>query len=209
MKAPAGYPNRHREVIRATWRFALWTIGLTGGPTIVLAIAAIYWHWQGAVVPAAIAAAIFLVATYKVAFLSLWHSYWYVRVIPYFERPVGGIDTFLRGAALAHHMQQLDALAAETGTTRLSAFGFGDDLFGETVVWHTAGDGLRSVRALLEAVELRPDRVEHVQDVIGDLRHMAEALRKARDHEIRFSLLLRHGNSTSALEWEKRQGTAF
>ncbi len=197
-------PRRHREVIRDAWRSALGMIALTGG--LALAITWVVYR-QGPVVPGAIATAVFLVVI-LIAFLNLLDYYRNVRIIPYFERPVGGIDTFLGGEALVRQIQPLDDLAAEIGVTPLSDFGFADDLDGEAMTWHAAEHGLRSVQALLDALESQPDRVGQAQATISDLRKIADALGKARDGEIRFALLIRHGNGTSLSEWERRKGSA-
>lgn len=206
-----GYPDRHRAVIASAARASLRTIAVTGSLAALFAAAAVWWG--GSVLIAAIAAAIFILATLG-SVLGLWDCLRWVRIIPYFESTVGGIETFLAGEALARHLRQLDDVAADIGVTPLSEFGFNDDLCGETLVWHDAEDGLSALLPLLAALEARPDRIEArdplaLQCVQCDLRKMIEALQKARQGGIRFCLLLRHGNGTSALEWEQRKGTAF
>ncbi len=71
------------------------------------------------------------------------------QVVPYFERPVGGIDTFCHGQSLLRNLADLERLAEEIGVSPLSAFGWHDDMRGETVVWHDPAVGLKTVKALL------------------------------------------------------------
>ena len=106
-------------------------------------------------------------------------------------------------------MQLLDQVAVEQDVTRLSDFGYNDDFCGEIVEWHEPANGLETVCVLLNEIESHPERVCGDSNLIDDLQKLAHALRRASDQGIRFSLLLRHGNSTSALEWERRIGTAF
>jgi hypothetical protein len=202
----SGYPKEHWEVVYAAWRWAGLTVLVTGVPAAALALFAI--RWNGSLHLAAVAAAIFAVGTFT-AVAGTWDCWRYVRVIPYFEGKVGGIDTFLGGSGIARSLLFLDELAAEGGVAPLSAFGFHDDLRGETVGWHPPEEGLRTVETLLAAVDTEPGRVSDPEAVRRDLSRIAEALRRAADLRIRFSLLLLHGNATSGLEWERRIGSAF
>jgi len=205
MRAPS-YPRRHWEVIRDAWRWALQVLAVTGGVAGLLGAAAFFWH--GSLHLAAIAVAIFLFALLA-SLGAVWDCYRHVTLIPYFERTVGEIDTFCSGYALARHLGALDELAARLAVPPLSSFGFADDMCGETLVWHPAEEGLGSVLPLMAALQCAPDRVEEAEAVLSDLEKLAQALRRAHQKEIRFCFLLRHGNTTSGLEWERRQGTAF
>jgi hypothetical protein len=199
------YPRRHLEARAGAWRGAGVAVLVTGLPALLLGLAV--FLWSAPVLPAAIAGALFLYALLAGA-ASVWDSR-RVAIIPYFECEVGEIDTFLAGQALARHVVPLDELAENRGLTPLSAFGYGDDLLGEPVVWHQPAEGISTVEGLLAALETEPSPVADRENVRRDLTRMAHALRRAADREIRFSLLMRHGNATSALEWERRIGTAF
>jgi hypothetical protein len=126
----------------------------------------------------------------------------HVSVVPYFQSRVGEIETFGNGRHLARAMNGLDDRARSLGVVPLSAFGWNDDLAGESLVWHAPDDGLKTVDALLAEEQLEPG-------VRDDLERIAHALRRAADKRIRFCLLLRHGDVTSGAEWDVRQGTCF
>lgn len=74
-----------------------------------------------------------------------------VRILPYFakgnERVVA--TTFMSGHALSQHFQILEDMAMRRECEPLSTFGFADDLRGETLVWHDAKRGLKTVDTLL------------------------------------------------------------
>ena len=89
------------------------------------------------------------------------------------------------------------------------AFGFNDDLAGETLTWHSSADGLATFAGLREALEKRPDQFPNQRSLLQDLSAVEEALQMAANSQIGFCLLLRVGASTSAQEWELRQGTCF
>lgn len=129
-----------------------------------------------------------------------------VRVLPYFERPVGWTDTFLAGEALVWHSRAVDEAAARCGVAPLSAFASGDDLIpGERVCWFAAADGLRTVERLLAA-----DVAEsHPPEVVADLERLRQALGRASDQGIRFGLLVREGLFASGHEMSVQQGSFF
>ena len=128
-------------------------------------------------------------------------------VLPYFERKVGAIDTFCHGQALARSMLPLDDLADSLGVPPLSSFGWSDDLAGEPLIWHAPAAGLATVSALLRSLrDANPAPDPHL---ISDLTRLSHALARAAEAEIRFCLLLRHGDSTSGHEWDVREGTCF
>ncbi|MEW6282320.1 MAG: hypothetical protein AB1758_27180, partial [Candidatus Eremiobacterota bacterium] len=66
----------------------------------------------------------------------------------------------------------------------LSHFGFADDLAGEPVVWHDPG-----VQALLGCGH---------QALRGERQGLQEVLRRARDENVRFALILRQGPDGSS-----------
>jgi len=129
-----------------------------------------------------------------------------VTVLPYFEREVGDIDTFLAGEGLLWHSRALDEVAVQCGVTPLSAFASGDDLIrGELVCWFEAAEGLRTTERLLEA-----DVAGTLSTgVVTDLERLRDALRRASDQGIRFGLLVREGSYASGHEMSLRRGSFF
>ena len=134
-------------------------------------------------------------------------SIFQVRVVPYFERDVGEIHTFLAGYALARNWERLDDLARELDSNRLSDFGFADDLEGDAVIWHEAAKGYYTVEALRQRIER--DWVTRDLELLRDLDALAHALSRAAEQHIRFSLLVLEGDGTSPMETARRAGTFF
>ena len=134
-----GYPQRHFDELRAAKRFAIRSITITGIPFALLMAGTTF----GPVPPlaTAIAAAVFLMFGLLHGLGLVYDTYRYVRIIPYFERRLGDIDTFLAGNALVRVMKQLDTIATEENVAPLSAFGFADDLYDEVLLWHDPKKG--------------------------------------------------------------------
>lgn len=130
-------------------------------------------------------------------------------IVPYFQKPLGDIHTFAQGHAVARSCQALDGLAAGLGLTPLSAFGFNDDLAGETVNWHPPAQGLATISGLLAALRDHPETIPRQDRLIKELTAIEHALQKAVACDVPFCLLLRTADVTSSLEWERRQGTCF
>ncbi|MGH9564098.1 MAG: hypothetical protein ACRD3S_21810, partial [Terracidiphilus sp.] len=77
----------------------------------------------------------------------------HVRVLPYFERPLGQKDTWLAGENYLRHSRKLDEIATSLGVHPLSKFASGDDLIrGETLHWFSPQDALHTTERLLERV---------------------------------------------------------
>lgn len=201
-----GYPDRHWDVVRRATGCSL------VAAAVALAIAVVSWflavEWDAPVLPAAVAAAVFLIVA-GCATATMIVVRREVAIHPYFESRVGEIDTFGQGRELARHLKDLDELARELGVVPLSAFGFADDLAGEALTWHDAATGRKTAEALL--VVLSGDGLLAVGSdrLVQDPKRLAHALGRADDRGIRFCLLLRHGDGTSAQEWEVRKGSAF
>ncbi|EEF57387.1 hypothetical protein, partial [Pedosphaera parvula] len=129
-----------------------------------------------------------------------------VRLLPYFERRLGGADTWMHGEKLLWHSRLLDETAIKHGVRPLSDFTSGDDMIhGEVLEWFVADDALRTVNYLLETsgVTNFPD------GVISDLGKLQHALKDAHSKDVRFCLLLREGSSASGAEMDQRQGSFF
>jgi hypothetical protein len=160
----------------------------------------------------AILAAAMLAILLVFAWSSVWaicDAYRYARIVPYFDRTVGNIDTYTAGRQLARYCGKLDAMAVASGQRAISAFGFNDDLRGETLNWHSPSDGLRTVAALMAAVAAQPEEFDDPISIISDLQRLSNALLRANERGRHFCLLLLHGGTTSGQEWEVRQGSAF
>jgi hypothetical protein len=130
------------------------------------------------------------------------------RIVPYFAREIGRYPgttsmAFARGHELYRQSAALDRLARALGVTPLSAFGFGDDLYGQPVRWSAAAEGLRTVTALRGAMAANAAAPRGVAD---DLDALASPLRVAAEHGVEFALLLRVGGGDlqSAAVFEPR-----
>lgn len=200
------YPARHDDAVRGAMRLAVALISVTGTAALGLCGGSLFGP-----VPAwlaATAAAVFVV--FSLGSLTGWYQTCrYVRIIPYFQRRVGDIDTFVNGHAVARHLKWLDELALRDGNLPLSHFGFADDLLGETLVWHSVNDGLATVDRLLSRLTDDPDLLADCEVLADDLRRIGHALERAQQQDIRFCLILLHTNATSGHEWSVRRGTAF
>lgn len=129
-----------------------------------------------------------------------------VRVLPYFDRPLGQKDTWLAGENLLRHSRQLDEIAARLGVRPLSDFASGDDLIrGETLQWFAPGEALKTIDCLL-----RTDTQASLPPaVVSDLKRVRDALHSASSQSAKFCFLLREGSSISGLESGRRKGSFF
>ena len=129
-----------------------------------------------------------------------------VRIVPYFEKRIGGVKTVLAGKNLFLHSRQLDELAGQFGVRPLSDFASGDDLVrGEVLQWYSADDALRTLDRLL----LSDATASLPSSVCSDLSLIREALNMAVSTNTRFCFLLREGSAMSGAELDKRQGSFF
>jgi hypothetical protein len=128
------------------------------------------------------------------------------RVLPYFERRLGGAQTWLAGESLLWNSRRLDAAAAALGVRPLSEFASGDDMVsGERLCWFSPEEALLTAERLIQ-----PDAaVSLPAGALSDLTFLRDALRLASSQGVRFCLLLREGNSASAYEMDLRQGSFF
>lgn len=197
--------RRHRwHVIRVATRMTIFLV-------IVGALAGtnLFSFFQGkgdtsAGIAAAVFSAIFLFLVF-----ATWggiHGMFRVRVLPYFERPLGQKDTWLAGENYLRHSRQLDEMAARLGVRRLSEFASGDDMVrGEKLQWFPPDEALKTVERLLQ-----PDtQTSLAPAVVSDLTHIRDALRSASSQSVKFCLLIREGSSASGLEMERRKGSFF
>lgn len=128
------------------------------------------------------------------------------RVLPFFEREVGGTDTWLAGKHLLWASRRLDEIAEQMGVPPLSAFASGDPLIqGEAGTLYDARAGLASAEELLAAAM----ETGLGAKVEADLEKLRDALRLAAEQGIRFSLHVREGRSASGAEMARRGGSYF
>lgn len=149
--------------------------------------------------------ALFL-GSYFVGCLIFW-PFARTRLVPYFEQSLNSTTqkAFQQGFALAKEFDGLERRASQLGVTPLSAFGFGDDMLGQVVVWHDASDGLETLRALVASSRQRtldPNLLE-------DLQTLEAALEKAEVAAVRFSFVVRLGseNGIQNVELCQRKGS--
>jgi hypothetical protein len=142
---------------------------------------------------------------YFVAVLSSYFAP--ARVVPYFERSLDFKmqGAFKNGFALAKGFDVLERRASELGVTPLSAFGFGDDMLGQLLVWHSTETGLKTVQALVasshnEALDAK---------LLEDLQAVEAALERAAAKAVRFTLVVRIGADKwiSGAEMFQRKGS--
>jgi hypothetical protein len=115
----------------------------------------------------------------------------------------------MAGHTLVRYLNQLDCIAVNQNVQPISSFGFADDLLGQEVVWHDPKIGLQTIGTIQSALNQLnvPATIEAA--LHSDLVKWQYALERAAAEHVLFCVLLRHGNSTSAHEWDVRQGSAF
>lgn len=129
-----------------------------------------------------------------------------VRVLPYFERELGGTNTWLSGRDLLWNSAQLDAIAASAGRIPLSRFVSGDPLiYSETGTLFDTDDALATVKTLVEHNSVTCLGTK----VVADLKKLRDALALAQEQGVKFSLHVREGNTVSGYEMDQRRGSYF
>lgn len=206
---PPAYPTRvYRDRLRRWRALGCWTLFLAAiGSGYVYAV----WSGIGGVLTI-VGITLVLTLLYIIARLAIQSCD--VRIVPHYDRkhigadtyhPYGiGADTYLYGHALARNCRRLDRIASVAGVRSLSAFGFSDPTRGERRILYEAEEGLRTFRALLEAVERSPELVDDAREVAADLRRVIEALIGARAQGVRFGLLVREGRVDVPSRWQER-----
>jgi len=199
-------PPRHAQVVRSAWKNVTWIVSIATALAMAFASWAIWG--RGSTFLAAMTIAIWCVILIM-AFMTFFIVYFDYRLILYFERPVGQIETYPAGHAIAIELRRLDEYCRSAGCAPLSSFGFNDDLLGETLEWHQAEDGLKTIQSLVDVVNAESIFSAHQPALIDDFTKWRYALERARDQKIRFCILWQFGSSTSGQEWSIRKGTAF
>ena len=195
------YRQYRKHVIRALTKMVVF-VAVAGTTAIVCAVAS--FKKNADITLAGIATAIVLFLVW-----STWRNgrdLLRVRVLPYFERPLGQKRTWMAGEDFLRHSRQLDGMAAKLGVRPLSEFASGDDLIqGETLQWFSPEEALKTLERLLQ-----PDaRASLAPAVISDLAHIQAALCSACSKSIKFCFLIREGTSASGLELDRRKGSFF
>lgn len=193
-----GYPLRYRESVRRWWIGGARVVAVLGAAASALVYLAVCGSMP--VRLAAVAGAIFLYALLVVIAEGLSH----VSVVLYFEREVPG-GWYTDSAAIARNCVYLDEIAARAGVSTLSAFGFADDMGGETVTWHAPELGLLTISRLSEKLRENPGFEPEAGNILADLDKMRARLEEARKQGTRFCLIL-HGNAINSMEVEQRKG---
>jgi hypothetical protein len=204
-----GYPDRHWWFARRTFRNVVRTELILLAATLATAVVAIRSDGplgDRAELATGIAGAVFVY--YQLVMVARLNDVLrHASVVPYFRRRVGEINTYSSGESLARHVEELDEVARTNAVVPLSAFGWGDDLEGEPVVWHASAEGLKTVNFLLVTLERDETGWDDHAATIADLKQIAQALERADSLGIPFSLLLLHSTVTNGQEWDARQGT--
>lgn len=117
-----------------------------------------------------------------------------------------GFDTFVNGRLLARNEDALERLALRLGVRPLIEFFSADENSMSLLIeegagdqelirrlpppqWYAAGDGLKTVRALLDALQDEPQQLgSEGEQVLSELLEYAQVLGKARDREMRWHL---------------------
>jgi hypothetical protein len=202
--APA-YPPRYWSTLKQTRQTMLRVMTLLGTAFLGCGWLMLQPGSRGDVlIVAAIAGALFVFSL--LSSVAGWFETRHVQIVPYFKDTVDGPFTLCNGGALARNCLRLDALAEAKGCATLSSFGFADDLAGEVVTWHLPAQGLETMSLLLDEVRDWPEAVDEPAGVAQDLEMLKARLENAVQHDIAFSLLLRHGNTISGHEVDLRQG---
>ena len=115
-----------------------------------------------------------------------------------------GFDIFVNGRSLARHEDALERLALKLGVRPLIEFFSADEMSllieegaGNQELlrrlpppqWYSPGDGLKTVQALVHALEDEPQQLgTEGEQVLTELLEYARVLEKTRDREMRWHL---------------------
>ena len=117
-----------------------------------------------------------------------------------------GFDTFVNGRSLARHEDALEKLALRQGVRPLIEFFSADENSMALLIeegagdqellrrlpppqWYSPADGLKTVHALLQALEDDPQQLgTEGKQVISELKEYQEVLEKTKERELRWHL---------------------
>ncbi|MGD0958268.1 MAG: hypothetical protein ABSB19_00525 [Methylomonas sp.] len=114
-----------------------------------------------------------------------------------------GFDTFVNGKAIAHALEELDALCLRNELPTLDSF-MGqsmadfEDLLDEDielpedgeVEWFKPNDGIALIESIVSAIERNPDAISSADDVLEDLLEYNAVLKQAQGVNARWRLAL-------------------
>jgi hypothetical protein len=112
-------------------------------------------------------------------------------LIPLLESRISGVDPYnIEGKALAASWPGIDDVARSLGVTPIGEFGDDDDSDDESpatdLPWFDAADGLRTVTALLDALDSDPELLPDSEFVRYDLEDVRNVLSAAVERQVRF-----------------------
>lgn len=162
------------------------------------------WFGRGDVLAASCAGSVFLYVL-----LTTWAAFRDFRiaqVLPYFERPLGEIETWLAGRELLWNSHALDEIARDLGAVPLSQFVSGDPL--DETEPHAMFDARE---ALATAENLLEDDATALlgESLTLDLKKLRNALAFAVANDVQFSLHVREGTAVCPMEMSQRKGSYF
>jgi hypothetical protein len=117
-----------------------------------------------------------------------------------------GFDTFVNGRSLARHEDALEKLALRQGVKPLIEFFSADENSMSLLIeegagnkelmqrlpppqWYSPGDGLDTVRALVQALETEPQQLgSEGEQVLSELLEYCKVLEKTKERELRWHL---------------------
>lgn len=196
------YPPLYHARLRRARRRILWLTPVSGLFALVYG-AGYFWFWP---LPWVEAAPVFVAPfiAWMIAVPSWWADVRDARVLPYFRKGQASVPatTFLSGGSLAREWNRVETIARQQGAQPLSSFGLADDAWGETLEWHAAEQGLKTIGGLLKAEVIASD-----SSLTADLRAIRDALEAAQRLDVPFCLVLRNGNGWNSSELDARQGS--
>lgn len=112
-------------------------------------------------------------------------------LLPILETQIVGVDPFnIEGKDLAAAWSAIDDLARELGVTPFADLGDDDDSDEDCPAsetpWFDAADGLRTVTAILGALDANPNALPGAEFVRDDLKGVREVLTAAAKNGVRF-----------------------
>ena len=129
-----------------------------------------------------------------------------IALLPFFEKPVGEIDTFLAGNTLAWNSKRLDQVARNLALPPLCDFASGDPIYtDEESRLFEPSQAIPTIVALRQNEEV----LAMGSELSHDMAVLYDALKKADSQGIRFSIHLRIGSTASFHEMETRGGSYF
>ena len=151
-----------------------------------------------------VSAAVFGFMTFAFIAAYLSKTVWAIEV--YLENKVDGNSTFGYGEGIAKNIDILEEMCYKIGISRLSEYGFLDDLKGEVVQWYDANDLLETVVKLRSKLNTLAKEIEEEEVLKDDLKRWEKRLRQAHNASVRVCLIWRKGQHVTGIEFDRRIG---